>query len=61
VLETNTGQKDYQAYFSGHDPVSEIDGLFVLVDRKFTHRGTNGWDSAKALDEPGKFIASTAL
>ena len=50
MLETNPCEENHQTDFAGDDSIGKVDGLFVLVDRQFSHRRADGGRSTKALD-----------
>jgi hypothetical protein len=61
MLESNSSQKDDQSDLTRHDPIREIDGLFILIDRKFSHRWTDRRNAPETFDESRKLVATTAL
>ena len=61
LLETDAGQEDDSSNLSRHDSVSELDGLFVLVDRDLSHGGANERNAAKSLDQSCEIIATSAF
>jgi hypothetical protein len=61
MLKPYTREKNDQSDLTGHYPISEIDSLFVFIDRQFSHRWTYGRNATESFDKPCELIASTTL